>query len=149
VQPIGATRSVKVEVRALAATHRPLGQLASAGQFRSDLYARLEGYTHEAPPLRDRVEDLPLLLQAILPRIVPDGGEGTTIAPAAVRALLNYGWPRNVRELHQALARAVILARGARLELWHLPREIASAAPCASPSRSPIGTSSRRRVRGR
>ncbi len=127
VQPVGATRPVKVRIRALAATHRPLGQLAAAGQFRSDLYARLNGYTHEAPPLRARIEDLPLFFQGILPRIAPNGGEGATIAPAAVRALIQYRWPLNVRELQQTLARAVVLAQGARIDVSHLPREVAAA----------------------
>jgi DNA-binding NtrC family response regulator len=137
VQPIGATRPIKVEIRALAATHRPLGKLAMAGRFRSDLYARLNGYTHEVPPLRARVEDLPLLLSAILPKVVPNGAEGTTIAPAVVRAFLRYRWPLNIRELTQTLARAAVLAQGARLDLGHLPPEIAAAAKAPALDTSP------------
>jgi transcriptional regulator with GAF, ATPase, and Fis domain len=126
VQPIGATRPIKVDLRVLAATHRPLARLADAGQFRSDLYARLNGYTHAVTPLRDRLGDLPLLLAAILPRAAPGGGTGTTFAPSAVRAMLRYGWPRNVRELHQALSRATVVAQGGRIHESHLPPEIVS-----------------------
>jgi DNA-binding NtrC family response regulator len=127
VQPVGATRAVKVDIRVLAATHRPLAQLAESGQFRSDLYARLNGYAHEVPPLRARIEDLAVLIPALLPRVAPSGADALTMAPASVRALIRYHWPLNVRELQQALGRAVVLAQGERIDLSHLPREIAAA----------------------
>jgi transcriptional regulator with GAF, ATPase, and Fis domain len=132
VQPVGATRPIKVRVRALAATHRPLAQLAEDGRFRSDLYARLNGYTHDVPPLRDRLEDLPLLLAAILPRIAPSGGEGVTLAGGAVRGMIRYRWSLNVRELQLTLARAVVLAQGERIDASHLSREIVAGAAIQS-----------------
>jgi transcriptional regulator with GAF, ATPase, and Fis domain len=128
VQPVGATRPIRVDVRALAATHRPLARLAAEERFRADLYARLNGYTYEVPPLRARIADLPLLLSALLPRVAPNNGDAVTFAPAVVRALIRYPWPLNVRELQQTLARAVVLAQGARIELAHVPREVAAAA---------------------
>jgi transcriptional regulator of acetoin/glycerol metabolism len=127
VQPVGSTRTLKVDVRVLAATHRPLARLAETGQFRSDLYARLNGYTHQLAPLRARIEDFPILWASILQRVAPNH-PGVTFAPAAVRAMLQYPWPLNVRELHHALARAVILSKGERVDPSHLPQEVASAA---------------------
>ena len=135
VQPVGATRPVTVQIRALAATHRPLAQLAEAGQFRSDLYARLNGYTHQVPPLRDRIEDLPLLLAAVLPRVAPEGGERVTLATSALRAMIRYRWPLNVRELQLTLARAVVLSQGERIDVTQLPPEIAAGARTSAKAR--------------
>ena len=129
VQPVGSARSVKVDLRVLAATHRPLARLAKAEGFRSDLYARLNGFAHELPPLRERIEDLPILCESLLVRICPTDASAVSFAPQAVTALLRHDWPLNVRELQQTLARAVVVAQGARLDLSHLPRELRRASP--------------------
>jgi transcriptional regulator of acetoin/glycerol metabolism len=136
VHPIGATRPIRLDLRVLAATNRPLDRLIETGQFRSDLHSRLNGYTYPLTPLRARMGDLPLLLGALLPRIAPREGTDTTFTPAAVRAILRHRWPLNVRELQQALARAVVLAQGERIDESHLPPEVVSGTK-PTPPRSP------------
>ena len=111
VTPIGDTRPVKVDVRVCAATHRALDDLVAAGKFRRDLYARLAGFTLPLPPLRARIDDLGLLVRALLLRL--PGGAAAQLTPAAARRLFVYAWPHNVRELEQVLAQAIALA-GAR-----------------------------------
>jgi DNA-binding NtrC family response regulator len=138
VLPVGATRAERVDVRVVVATHRPLTDLVARGEFRQDLYARLNGYRHELPPLRARREDLPLLVAAILQRATREGAATASIAPAAAHALLRYAWPSNVRELQQALTRACVLSRNERIERSHLPPEIAQAVESRPPGkRSP------------
>jgi DNA-binding NtrC family response regulator len=127
VQAVGSTRTVKVRVRVLAATHRPLAQLADTGSFRHDLYARLNGHSHHLPPLRLRIEDLSILCGSVLRRVAPNGAAGITFAPAAVHAMIRHPWLLNVRELQQVLARAVILCRGERIDPSHLPNAVANA----------------------
>ncbi|HEY2514500.1 MAG TPA: sigma 54-interacting transcriptional regulator [Polyangiaceae bacterium] len=144
VQPVGSTRSLRVDIRVVAATHRPLARLAESGEFRSDLYARLNGYAHHLAPLRARIEDFPILLGALLRRVAPNEGEGVTLAPAAVRALLQHGWPLNVRELQQTLTRAVVLAKGERIEPLHLPSEMANVPRMRGPSPAAISEDERR-----
>jgi DNA-binding NtrC family response regulator len=119
VVPVGDDRPIKVDVRLCAATHRDLDDLVERGQFRRDLYARLFGLVLELPPLRDRMEDLGILLAALLARI--PGGAGATFAPAALRALVRHEWPLNVRELEKCLVAALALAGDQPIELEHLP----------------------------
>jgi pSer/pThr/pTyr-binding forkhead associated (FHA) protein len=119
VTPVGGTRAVAVDLRVIAASHRDLEAEVAAGRFREDLLARLAGAVVEVPPVRARREDLGLLIAALLARL-PDG-ERVKLSPEAGRALLRYRWPRNVRELEQALATAVALADGRTIEVEHLP----------------------------
>lgn len=125
VLPIGATRPVPVDVRFVAATHRPLDAMVEAGTFRRDLMMRLAGYRLRLPPLRERLEDLGLLAAALLPR--RDGGALPALGPKAVRALLRFGWPGNVRQLERALSSAAALAAGAAIGPEHLPEEVRAA----------------------
>ncbi|HEX3482701.1 MAG TPA: sigma 54-interacting transcriptional regulator [Kofleriaceae bacterium] len=113
VTPLGGTHPVKVDLRVICATHADLEAQVALGQFRADLYARLSGYTFTIPPLRERREDLGLLTAALLRRIAPD--QDVVFEPEAVRALYQYDWPLNVRELEKCLASAVVLARGAAI----------------------------------
>ncbi len=133
VIPVGATRAVTVDLRVVAATHRPLEALAEGSTFRSDLLARLRGYTHRLPALRERREDLGVVLADVLARVAGERASRLTLAPEASRALLAYGWPLNIRELHQAMASAVALATGDVIEATHLPPEIL-APPAPSPA---------------
>jgi transcriptional regulator of acetoin/glycerol metabolism len=125
VLPIGATRPVPVDVRFVAATHRPLDRLVEAGAFRRDLRMRLAGYRLYLPPLRERLEDLGLLVAALLgrqePTLLP------ALSPRAVRALFRFGWPGNVRQLERALSAAAALAAGAAIGPEHLPEEVRAA----------------------
>jgi DNA-binding NtrC family response regulator len=147
VIPVGATRAVKVDVRIVAATHRPLETLAgtpgaqspgSAG-FRADLLARLRGYTHRLPALGERMPDLGVILADVLTQVAGERASRLTLTPDAARALLRYSWPLNIRELRQAMASAVALAADDVLDVAHLPAEItaapsAGAAEAAAPS---------------
>jgi DNA-binding NtrC family response regulator len=131
VVPIGATRAVKVDVRVVAATHRPVEQLSDSGGFRTDLLSRLKGYSHRLPALRDRMADFGIVLADVLRDVAGARAERLTLAPEAARALLGYGWPLNIRELHQAMASAVALTTEDVIELQHLPAELL--APATSP----------------
>jgi DNA-binding NtrC family response regulator len=126
VTAIGTNRPVKVDFRLLAATHRPVETLSKSGEFRTDLFARLAGFTFHLPPLRKRVEDLALILAAAV------GESPFRLRPAAARALFRYDWPLNVRELCQALKVAIALSADGEIDLGHLPPHIAAH---ASPTR--------------
>ncbi|HEY6461948.1 MAG TPA: sigma 54-interacting transcriptional regulator, partial [Polyangiaceae bacterium] len=124
VIPIGATRAVKVDVRVVAATHRPLDALSDSGGFRSDLLARLKGYSHRLPALRERMPDFGVIVADVLAHVAGDRASRLSFAPEAARALLAYAWPLNIREIHQAMASAMALAPGDVIEAEHLPAEL-------------------------
>jgi len=127
VLPVGATRPVKVDIRLLAATHRDLEALVKDSQFRADLRARISGLMLTLPPLRERREDLGLLIGLLLRRHFAKRAEPITFDSHAARAMLLYGWPLNVRELEKCLATAVVLARGGPVEAEHFPRPVQAA----------------------
>ncbi len=138
VVPLGATRPVAVDIRVVAATHQDLAERVEQGKFRKDLLARLGGFVITLPPLRDRREDIGILVAALLPRIAGDRATGLRFQRAAARRLFAHDWPLNIRELEQALSAAVALADGGpQITTEHLPRLAVAAAP-TSPS-SPIG----------
>jgi len=121
VVPVGGSRQVKVDLRVVAATHRPLDKMASEGVFRADLLARLAGYRHVLPPLRARREDLGLIVGDLLRRAeIPGAGE-LRFGTAAGRRLLAYSWPLNIRELQQCLSVAAALAPCGVIEVEHMP----------------------------
>jgi transcriptional regulator with GAF, ATPase, and Fis domain len=132
VLPVGEVKPVAVDLRVCAATHRDIEAMVERGEFRSDLYARLFGLQLELAPLRERPEDLGLLIGALLQRIA--GGDDATFTPEASRAMFLYDWPRNVRELEKSLAAAVALGRGRAIEVADLPGALQRAgAPPAAP----------------
>lgn len=133
VTPVGSTRSVQVDVRIVAATHRNLNELMAEGLFRRDLYARLAGFTHTMPTLLGRREDLGLLIGALLAR--HGRALAPTLRPEAVRALFAYAFPLNVRELEQALAAALVLSAGEPIALHHLPEAVQGASQTSAPPR--------------
>jgi DNA-binding NtrC family response regulator len=135
VTPVGSDRPVAVDLRVLSATHRPLGRMVREGSFRHDLLARLDGVRLQIPPLRDRREDVPLLIAALLDRLAPDRPD-LTLAPEAAQALLTYQFPLNVRELEHALEGALALARGPAIAHADLPRAVTGAAD--DPDRAPL-----------
>jgi len=142
VTPVGDTRPIKVDFRVICATHRDLEAQVELGQFRADLYARLSGYRFSLPPLRERREDLGLLIAALLQRTVP--GRDVQFEPEAARALCRHDWPHNVRELERCLASAVVRARGAAIALEHLSiTAAASGAHGALPGADPAKAASR------
>jgi Nif-specific regulatory protein len=110
---VGGTQAIKVDVRLVATTNRDLKAEVDAGRFRSDLYYRLNVVPIRTPPLRERVEDIPRLLNHFMHRMAENQGTPVPgIAPETVQLLQRYGWPGNVRELANAIERAVILCRG-------------------------------------
>jgi transcriptional regulator with PAS, ATPase and Fis domain len=120
VVPIGSTKAFKVDLRVVSATHRPVD--TPDGGLRSDLYARVAGYTHRLLPLRERRADLGTLVADLLARAPRH--EQISLSPALGRALYAYDWPLNVRELGHVLAAAVMLAEGGVLDLRHAPEPL-------------------------
>jgi DNA-binding NtrC family response regulator len=133
VIPVGATRPVKVDVRVVAATHRALDALTETGGFRSDLLARLKGYTHRLIPLAERMPDFGVILADVLTSVAGERASRVCIFPDAARALLTYDWPLNVRELHQAMASAMALITEDAIEARHLPAEVTAKPPAPPP----------------
>jgi DNA-binding NtrC family response regulator len=136
VRRVGTTTPVKVDVRVVAATHRDLAAEVAAGRFREDLYYRLNVVTVRLPALRERREDIALLAMHFLSRAGRPGLEG--FAPEALRALTAYAWPGNVRQLENAVARAVAVAQGPRIGVEDLPPEM-GVARAAQTAGAPAG----------
>jgi DNA-binding NtrC family response regulator len=132
IVPVGSETPVKVDVRVLAATHRDLPALVREGRFREDLYYRLNVVTLLLPPLRERRQDVPLLLDHFLRSLAARHGRGRlAVDPEAQRRLLHYDWPGNIRELQNVLERAMLLAEQDVIGPEHLPAEV------RPPSRGP------------
>ncbi len=123
---LGSNETLSVDVRVVSATHRDLRALVAEGRFREDLYYRLRVLEIRLPPLRQRGDDLPELVSELLEDIA--AGRQVAFSPEAWRALTAHPFPGNVRELRAALQHASVLSRGGRVELWHLPPEIAASA---------------------
>ncbi|MFH1739766.1 MAG: sigma 54-interacting transcriptional regulator [bacterium] len=126
IERVGSTRVTKIDVRVVAATNRDLSQLVEQGKFREDLFYRLNVVAINIPPLRDRREDIPPLIEHFLQRFqVHRERIINGIEPAAMEVLLHYGWPGNVRQLENALEHAVVLSRDGFIRCENLPPEIA------------------------
>ena len=121
VLPIGATRPVKVDFRLVAATHRDLEALVERDRFRADLLARISGFTITLPPLRERREDIGLIVAEVLRSKLGERSAEAAFSPNAVRALLNYAWPLNIRELERSLEAAIVLSSSGPIDVAHLP----------------------------
>ncbi len=131
VDPVGAKRPVKVDVRIISATNKDLAKLVAEGRFREDLYYRLNVFPIEAPPLRERREDIPALVQRFVARFSAEEGRCVRGAGAEAMALLQaFDWPGNVRQLENAVFRAVILCEGEWLAPEDFP-QIAALKPRA------------------
>ena len=129
VRPVGGTRSKRIDVRFIAATNQDLEARVSRGEFRKDLFYRLNVVTLRAPPLRDRVEDIPLLARHFLIQFAREFGKPVTdLHPSAVTDLVVYKWPGNIRELRNVIERAVMLCSGDRLTSKELAALLLSAA---------------------
>ena len=135
VIPVGATEPVSIDVRIIAATNRDLEEEIRRGNFRGDLYYRLNVITLHLPPLRDRADDIPILTEYFLARFAASRGrEPLRPSQATVETLQAYDWPGNVRELENALERAAVLSHGGEIEPDTLPARITAqkAAPLVS-----------------
>ncbi len=119
--PVGGERLHRSDARVITATHRPLEQLIRDGRFREDLYFRLKVVEITVPPLRERVRDIPLLVEHLLQRIATELHRDVRgVTDEAMHVLCAYPWPGNVRELENALTRAAVLARGPAIGAEHL-----------------------------
>jgi pSer/pThr/pTyr-binding forkhead associated (FHA) protein len=121
VVPVGSSRPVPVDLRVIAATHQPLAGMAERGEFRRDLLARLQGFTHHLRPLRDRPEDVGLLVARILRSEAVARGAGAGFSGEVAEALVRHSWPLNVRELVQVVSHALSVYEGRDVGLEHLP----------------------------
>ncbi len=122
-EPIGTNTTVKVDVRLVSASNRDLKSVAAEGAFRQDLYYRIKVFELRLPPLRERLTDLPVLVEQFLREFSAPGEQPPSIAPAAWAALQAYSYPGNVRELKHAIQHAIILSRGQEIHVQHLPSE--------------------------
>jgi DNA-binding NtrC family response regulator len=122
---VGGQETLEADIRLITATNRDLAQLAQEGKFRQDLFFRLNVVTINLPPLRERVNDIPLLAQAFLKELAAENNKPVdAIAPDVMQVLLAYPWPGNVRELRNVIERMVVLARGKQLTERDLPPNI-------------------------
>jgi transcriptional regulator with PAS, ATPase and Fis domain len=122
-RPVGSVTAVQAQFRLICATHRDLKAMIRAGAFRQDLYYRISAFPIVLPPLRERPEDLDLLVETLLQRIA--GDRRLSLSPEAMGVLRRYAFPGNVRELRNVLEHAVLLADGETIGSEHLPRDCA------------------------
>ena len=122
---LGSTRMLKADFRVITATNRPIAQALAENRLRSDLYYRINTFQIEVPPLRERKEDIPPLVNTFVQRFAKQLGKAEpTIAPEAFQKLSDYSWPGNVRELQNAIEYAVVLARNDIIGIKELPADI-------------------------
>jgi len=134
---VGGNELIKVDVRVISATNKDIKKAVANGEFREDLYYRLNVVLVELPPLREREEDIPLLAQHFLRKFAAENRkEITGFSHEATDFLLKYEWPGNVRELENAIERAVILAKSSSIEVADLPQENLLLAQSAPPGES-------------
>ena len=124
IRPVGSVKRVAIDVRILAATNRNLERAVTEGTFRRDLFFRLNVLTLRIPPLRERRQDIPLLVAHFLERIGRNAETEKTISDESLKALLNYDWPGNVRELENSLERACALTSANQIQVRDLPTQI-------------------------
>jgi len=124
VRRIGSNEVIKVDVRLIAATNQNLAQAVEEGKFRQDLYYRLRVIEIELPPLRNRQEDIPLLVEHFLKKFGQERERTFAVSPQALSALMSYAWPGNVRELENALESAVALNRSGIIVPEDLPAKV-------------------------
>ena len=117
---VGGTRTVQVDVRLICATNKDLLHMVKEGTFREDLYYRINVFALQLPALRERKEDIPLLVDDYLARTIPEIG----ISSSALQMMIGYDWPGNVRELQNTVERAAVLSQGQEIAITHLPENI-------------------------
>jgi len=125
IRPVGSTRRSPINVRILAATNRDLEQAVMQGGFRRDLYFRLNVLSLRIPPLRERRQDIPLLIGHFLDRMTRNSGQEKMLSDDALKVMLAYDWPGNVRELENCLERSYAFTSGPVIHVMDLPQEIA------------------------
>jgi DNA-binding NtrC family response regulator len=121
---VGGTETIQVNVRVIAATNRSLQRLVKEGKFREDLYYRLNVVKIDLPPLRDRTEDIPLLIAHFTEKYAHGAVAAKQISPEAMEVLLNHSWPGNIRELENAIERACVTTRDPVIQIQNLPPDL-------------------------
>lgn len=145
---VGGSETIRTNVRIIAATNQSLTELVAAGRFRQDLFFRLNVFTILLPPLRKRIDDLPLLVDHFLRLFGSELGKHTRfLAPDTLALLQQYSWPGNVRELQSTIRHALVHATGDVLTPDHLPPHIHQASPGARPASEPLALHISRYVR--
>jgi len=130
---VGGSESIEVDVRVIGATNRSLQKLVQDGQFREDLYYRLNVVKIELPPLRDRKEDIPLLAAYFSQKYARPAESAKQIVPKTMQALLQYHWPGNIRELENAIERACVTSLNGSIQPENLPPEVLNGRPARVP----------------
>ena len=127
IERVGSEKSIRVDVRIIAATNKKLEEAVAGNEFREDLFYRLNVVRVNLPPLRERSEDIPLLIDYFL-RVIAEseGSKVKSILETAQSALLNYSWPGNVRELENVMRRTIVMAKGDAIRLDDLPKDLQS-----------------------
>ena len=126
---MGGTTLIKVDVQILAASNRDLSEMIEKGEFRDDLYYRLKVLDLEMPPLRDHKEDIPELIGFFVNEFNPRMGLNISdITPKALKVLMDYDWPGNIRELRNTIERAMLFCDDAAIDVAHLPVELVTPA---------------------
>ena len=129
VRPVGGSEPIRVDVRLVCATNKDLDEEVKAGRFREDLYFRINVVTVHLPPLRERREDIPILVAHFLAKLARrERRSAATLSPEALKLLNAYSWPGNVRELENAIERAVAVAKGNVVLPSDLPPEVGGGA---------------------
>jgi two-component system response regulator PilR (NtrC family) len=126
VRPVGAHDEIPIDARVIAATNRDLKQMSTDGTFREDLFYRISVIPMHLPPLRERAEDIPDLIQHFLQKFCDQSGRNLTVSPRSMQILENYVWSGNVRELEHTIERAVALERTEEIQPERLPEHISS-----------------------
>jgi DNA-binding NtrC family response regulator len=140
IQRVGSNQTIKVDVRVVAATNKNLETLVREGTFREDLFYRLDVVPIHLPPLRERREDIPLLINTFIQEFSRQNDKRITgLSPEAQEALQRYDWPGNIRELRATIERAVVLGRGERIGVRDLPERVLGL-PDAPAARRPAGS---------
>jgi two-component system NtrC family response regulator len=126
---VGGTKTIKVDVRILAASNRKLKEDIDRGIFREDLFYRLNVVQIEVPPLKDRIEDLPFLTAHFIEKFQPSKKKKIELSPDVWKALYNYSWPGNIRELENTIERAVVMSSSEMITMGDLPEYFVEMAP--------------------
>jgi len=129
---VGGIETLRADFRLVAATHKPLARMVEQGQFRQDLYYRINAFPVHLPALRERADDIPLLVESILARS-PAGSPRYRVDAEALRCMQQYAWPGNIRELRNVIDRARLFADDGVIGLAHLPPDTLQAAAPARP----------------
>ncbi len=138
IQRVGGTETIKVDVRVIAATNKDLEEMVKAKTFREDLYYRLNVVRIKMPPLRERSEDIPQIVDFCLQTLVKQKkARVSKVSPEAMSALTRHGWPGNVRELENVIYRSAVIAQGDAILVKDLPGELLQTLPAAEPEATP------------